>query len=314
MKRREFNLLNKRMFGIVIVECDLSNPNGNPDEDNTPRLLLDDHGMISPVCMKHRIRELLEDHDSITWKYLQNKLDLNEEEFFIWESALKGYDVDGPVEAKKEWDKLVKKNGPEALLKRFWDMRVFGTTALEKGEKGKNALNFKRTGVATVTALTSILPLEIISQTITKGNPLRPKLMEKGQGDIAPFGFKIVRHGLYVGQYVINPFRAHHTNTSEKDIEVFKTLLPYAFSNSTSASRAGVRVVQAIHATHSNPLCSFNEGDLFNYCVPQTELEGPSTSLDDYSFRSINDIQSAFPDIDVEMMVDLSDSSKAVAV
>jgi len=296
--------LKRRSFGIFVVDSVLSNYNGNPDEDDMPRMTDDGYGLISPVCAKHRIRELIEDHKGVTWEYFKKELSLDDDGFFIWESALKGYDVKNPIEAKVHWRELVKNDGEEALVKRFWDMRVFGTTALES--KDKDSLNFKRTGCISVSPLISLLPVEIINQTITKGNPLEPKLMEAGQGTIAPFGFKVARHGLFVGCYVINPSKAHYTNTTEKDIDVFKALLPYAFSNSTAASRSGVRVVQVIHANHSNPLGSFNESEFFEFCKPLTEMDIPSTSMNDYNFRSIGEIKKVFSDVDIEMLVDLS--------
>ncbi len=292
--------LAKRAFGIVAVEVVLSNPNGNPDEDDMPRLTNDECGLITPVCFKHRTRELLEDHEGVTWEYLQGKLGLDDDSFHIWESACKGYDVNSPIEAKEHWSKMVKEEGEESLLKRFWDMRVFGTTALET--KGKDSLNFKRTGCVSVSPLVSLLPIEVINQTITKGNPLESKLMAQGQGTIAPFGYKVVRHGLYIGVYVINPSKAHYTGTTEQDIDVFKELIKHSFSNSTAASRSGVRVVQIVHAEHDNPLGSFNESTLFEFCKPSTDLTLPSISMDDYNLKSLDDIKKAFPDIKVEML------------
>ena len=35
-------------------------------------------------------------------------------------------------------------------------------------------------------------------------------------------------------------------------------------------------------------------------------MDIPSTSMNDYSFRSIDDIKKVFPDVDIEMLVDLS--------
>lgn len=292
--------LQKRSFGVILVESVMSNYNGNPDEDNTPRLTNDGYGLISPVCMKHRIRELIEDHDGVTWKLFKKRLNLNDSDFYIWESACKGYNVNTPIEAKKHWAKLVKDEGAESLVKRFWDMRVFGTTALET--KGKDSLNFKRTGCVSVSPLISLLPVEIISQTITKGNPLEPERMEKNQGTIAPFGFKVARHALFIGAYVINPSRAHYTNTSQKDIDVFKSLVIYAFSNSTAAFRSGVRVVQGIHADHSDCLGSFNESEFFEACRPTTSNTLPSTKLSDYTFPSLDNLKKAFPGADIKML------------
>jgi len=300
-------LIDKRGIGVMVAESVLSNYNGNPDEEDAPRTLPDGHGLITPVCFKHRVRELLEDHEGVTWDYFKEELDLSDDAFYIWESSLKGFDADNPLEARKQWIKIVKDEGEDALVERFWDMRVFGTTALEDKKKVKdNPLQFKRTGVITVTPFISILPVDVISQTITKGNPLRPKLMEKNQGDIAPFGFKVARHAVFVASYVVNPHRARHTNTSEHDVEVFKTLASHAFSVSTAASRSGVRVIQHIHATHEHPITSFNEAEFLQVCRPKTELTVPSMTLNDYKFVTEEEIKDAFPDVEFDMIVDLT--------
>ena len=306
-KDKSMSLVKKRSIGMIIIEAIGSNPNGNPDEDNMPRTLADGHGLISPVCEKHHIREQLEDHNSVTWEYYKNMLDLDEESFSIWESQLKGYDSESAKEAKVHWRKLIKDKGANALLERFWDMRVFGTTMLEKKEKkDDDGFVFTRTGCVSISPLISLKPVEVIAQTITKANPLREELLDKNQGDIAPFAFKADRHAIFVGTYVINPARAHLTGTTEKDIEVFKVLITKAFSNSTSACRPCVKEVQVIHAEHDNPIGSFNENELMNFCRPVPKCEGPSTSMSDYSFVSIDDIKKQFPNINVSMLIDSS--------
>ena len=299
--------LDKRSFGVVFVESILSNYNGDPDADNLPRTLIDGHGLITPVCFKHKIRELLEYHDSPVWEYLKLELDLDDDAYYIWESALKGYDAETPMEAKEKfWYKKFKKEGGEYLVNRFWDMRTFGTTALET--KGKDSLKFTRTGCVSISPFISLAPVEIISQTITKGNPLRPELMKKDQGDIAPFGFKVARHAVFTGSYVVNPAYARATNTTEKDIDVFKALIPYAVSNSTSACRSGMNVVQAVHVAHDNPLGSFNESEFYEFCKPivdKSVKQNGSTSLNQYTFKTQAEIENRFPDLNIEMIVSI---------
>lgn len=311
--------LTKREFGLIFVESCMSNYNGDPDEDNKPRTLSDGTGLISPVCFKHRIREMIEDHKSPIWEHVKKLLDLDEEHYHIWESPVKGYDVATPLDAKEFWSKLVKESGKEALLKRFWDQRVFGTTALEENKnKGKKKsqeegeqdqhMKFIRTGCVAVSPLTSLAPIEIVSKTISKGNPLEDKLIEDAQGTLAPFSFKVGRHGVFSGFYVINPSKAHYTGTTKKDIELFKTLIKDALSVSISALRSGVRAVQIINAEHDSPLCSFNESAFLEFCRPEIidkdVLENGSTSLSQYKFKTLEQIQEKFPNVKVTMLLD----------
>jgi len=304
--------LSRRSFGVMFVESVMSNYNGDPDMGNQPRTTKgDDCGLISPVAFKHRVRDMLDDHRGPLWNYLNTELDLNEDNFYIWESAYKGFcDASTPKAANDLAKAYLKKNGESAICDRYWDIRAFGTTALEgKGDKSKkhddSVMNFKRSGCVAVSPFQSLRPVEIISQTITKANPLRPELAENGDGDIAPLAFKVARHALFVGWYVINPHKAHYTNTTEKDIEVFKKLVVHAANNSISAFRSGVRMVRVIHATHENPLCSFNESEFFNFCRPValTKEGVPSTSMADYELKSQKDITDKFPNVKIEFLL-----------
>lgn len=62
------------------------NPNGDPDRENDPRMRSDGRGEISPVSVKHKIRELVEDKDSEIWREISEKLGLPLEGFDILES------------------------------------------------------------------------------------------------------------------------------------------------------------------------------------------------------------------------------------
>jgi len=298
--------ISKRSFGVIVAECVKSNPNGDPDANDMPRTMSDGHGFITPQCQKHRIRDLLSDHeDNVVWDYLVKELQLNEEDFFIWESPLKGFSVSTPSKAQVEWKKLFKEKGKDGFLKRFFDTRIFGCTSLEGKEDKKDALRFTRQGCISMSPMSSVLPIEIIVQTLVKANPLTQKGIDNAQGTPCPHALKIVRHGVYVGTYVINPAKAHYTKTTEKDIEVFKSLLPYHLSASTAALRSNVRTVQVFHADHDNVLGSFNESDFYEFCKPEVidkkmvEQGIPSTSLDQYHLKTIEEIKERFPKVKV---------------
>lgn len=57
-----------RGTGMLIIDVMNSNPNGDPDRENDPRMRSDGRGEISPVSVKHKIRELVEDKDSEIWR------------------------------------------------------------------------------------------------------------------------------------------------------------------------------------------------------------------------------------------------------
>jgi CRISPR-associated protein Csd2 len=296
--------LTTRSFGYFAIECSLSNPNGDPDEGGGPRTTYDQHGLIAPVCTKSKFREILSDPDSPIFKYLCQSLALTPADCYcIWESPYKGFDVDTQLEAINKAKERYKQEGDSFLCKRYWDIRLFGTCSLENTENGtkKDALNIKRTGVVVVSPSLSILPVELIVKTMIKSNPLRDERLLDGNPDPAPQAMKLVRHAVYVGCYTVNPSRAHYTGTTNKDVEIFKALVPHVFSTSTAANRANVRVIQAFHADHNSPLCSFDESEFLEFCKPQVtdpkmlKEKIPSTSLNDYTFRTLQEVQAKFP-------------------
>ena len=54
-----------RATGLLILEVVNSNPNGDPDRENDPRQRPNGLGEISPVSVKRKIRDLIEDHDGV---------------------------------------------------------------------------------------------------------------------------------------------------------------------------------------------------------------------------------------------------------
>ena len=294
MNDKKQNLLKKRSFLVYLIEARMSNSNGDPDNGNAPRTLPDGRGFITSMAIKSRQRYMLADHESVVFQDIINNCGLQgeEDDFNVFESRLKGWSVDTPREAVDETKKLFDGGkGTDDFLKRFWDTRVFGTTAIEEAKNKDNALNFTRTGCIQLTHPVSLHPVNIITQTITKKCPLVDKDIVKECGTMAPNGINVVEYGLYMGEATINPMDAHKTNTTTKDAEVFLAVFPHAMSVTTSCSRPSVRVVRAYYAEHSKSICSFNENDFRNACVPVLKegVDDPK-SLDDYEIKSAEDI------------------------
>lgn len=277
----------KRATGLLVYEVKGANPNGSPDWDNQPRTLNDGRGVITPVSVKRKIRDLLADHNSDVFKAICQELDLNPDEFHIFESMHRGFDLDDAVKAARDAIKL-SKDDSSAFLKRYWDVRVFGTTLLEENkDKDKENAKYIKTGCVSFSPAFSIAPVQIVEMSITKKAPLREELLVNKQGDMAPMALKFVQHGLYCQRFGVNPHVAHYTNTTDKDIEVLKALLKHTFNFSESASRpaGSMNLLHAWWAEHEKPLGSFKESDFFAQLTPtkESDPENPSTKLTDYN-------------------------------
>ena len=63
-----------RATGLLILEVVNSNPNGDPDRENDPRQRPNGLGEISPVSVKRKIRDLIEDHDGVFFQSLRTSV------------------------------------------------------------------------------------------------------------------------------------------------------------------------------------------------------------------------------------------------
>lgn len=263
-----------RGTGLLVIEARLSNPNGDPDVESDPRTLeTDGRGLISPVSVKRKLRDLVADKESGTWQLAAASLGLRAEEYGILES--RGRDR-----------KAIEQMGADAFKRSFWDARVFGNTFLEsmKNKDGKDQNqsfdHFIRTGVVQFGAGISIAPIEIERLTLTN----KSGVQEGKDRGMAPLAWRVVKHGLYAMPFFVNPMEARKTGCSVRDIDLLKLLIPHAYSQTASNVRPNVIVHHAWYGTHKSPLGSCPDYLINDAMTPRKKgkPDQPSTSLDDY--------------------------------
>lgn len=251
----------KRVTGLLVIEVVNSNANGDPDRESDPRQRPNGIGEISPVSFKRKLRDLLEDHDSLFFKSLPETYLSDSERYSILESrgrelkAITG-EMSNDV---KSFDQ--KKFLESTFVKKYWDARVFGNTFLEKGaNKG-----FIKTGVVQFGLGASISPINIIRHTNTK----KAAVQEGKDAGMAPLAFRIVEHGVYCMPFFINPNFANKTGCTEQDIDLLKLLIPKAYDLNRSAVRADVRIRHAWYIEHLNALGSCPDFMLLEALTPK---------------------------------------------
>lgn len=269
-----------RGTGLLIIEARLSNPNGDPDMESDPRTLESDgRGLISPVSVKRKLRDLVADKGNGAWQLAAASLGLRPEEYGILES--RGRDR-----------KAIEKMDAETFKRAFWDARVFGNTFLEsikkKDEEEKKKIkdenrsieHFIRTGVVQFGPGISIAPIEIERMTLTNKAGVEK---DKDRG-MAPLAWRVVKHGLYAMPFFVNPMEARKTGCSARDIDLMKFLLPHVYSQTASNVRANVVVHHVWYATHKNPLGSCPDYRIVDAMTPKRKGDAtqPSTNLADY--------------------------------
>lgn len=267
----------KRATGLLVIEVVNSNPNGDPDRESDPRQRPNGLGEISPVSFKRKLRDLVEDRQGPVFKALCEKLGLNEDEFSILES--RGRDrktVTTELATNiKDFDQEEFLRSP--FVRKYWDGRLFGNTFLEEGgNKG-----YIKTGVAQFTMGLSVAPILIQRHTNTNKAGVEEG---KTQG-MAPLAYRVVEHGVYCMPFFINPSHAHKSGCTQKDIELLKALIPYAYDHTRSAIRPEVRVRHAWHMEHQNALGSCADWRLIDALTPKRKGDDPmqpSVSWSDY--------------------------------
>jgi len=261
----------KRATGLLVIEVVNSNPNGDPDRESDPRQRPNGVGEISPVSFKRKLRDLLEDTDSLFFKSLPEKYSESPERYRILESR-------GRVRAdiKKEMGTEPEKFMESEFVRKYWDARVFGNTFLEEGgDKG-----FIKTGVVQFGVGISVSPISIVRHTNTN----KAGVQEGKNAGMAPLGFRIVEHGVYTMPFFVNPNYAAKSGCTVGDIELLKLLIPHAYDLNRSAIRPDVRLRHAWYIEHKNSLGSCPDYLLIEALMPERigNAADPSRSWNDY--------------------------------
>ncbi len=276
-ERATFN----RATGLVIVEVRNSNPNGDPDLESDPRTLeADDRGVISPVSVKRKLRDLvLRGGEVMAEARLRFKLsdDSDRNEY-------------GILEDRKRDIKEIADLSEEEFKRRYWDARLFGNTMLEAMQqaklKTKGHDHFISTGVVQVGVGLSAAPVHIDRMTLT--NVSSVQLAEEGEHQksrgMAPLADRRVRHGVYAIPFFVNATLASKTGATVQDLELFKFLIPKAYPLTASGSRSFVFPIHAWYAEHTSAWGSCPDPLIVEALLPRRKepRDQASTSLGDY--------------------------------
>jgi Cas7 group CRISPR-associated protein Csh2 len=196
------NVLSKRRGIVLLYGFEWCNPNGDPSFDNEPRTY-EGKVFVTDVFLKRRIRDYI--------AYIKSGSDKNE--IFIREIVKENGEKLTPEERVGQLlDKEVKDislNDMKELLKRCWDIRVFGCMIPLPGKE----TSFKLIGPVQTTFGISINNIESLSISITN---VMPSKEEKARG--GTIGMKYVVPIALVEHYLfVNQIAAKETGMTEED-------------------------------------------------------------------------------------------------
>lgn len=215
---------------LFVYDARLCNPNGDPDEENKPRMDYETgRNLVSDVRLKRYLRDYWLYLDEDSWRKLgyNGKLD-------VWVRKLE--DENGEpqtVSAKQRIDGLAKafgaKSAKEAmkkpefkkwLLERLIDVRLFGATIpVGEGEGERAGGSLTLTGPVQFSWGYSLNRAEILaSSTITSQFSGREQ-EEKGQYGTMGKDWRI-KYALLAFYGTVSAWRAKHTQLSEVDLNL----------------------------------------------------------------------------------------------
>jgi len=240
--------LSKKIDFAVVINVKNANPNGDPNNDNRPRVDYDGIGEISDVCIKRKLRNrLMNEGVNIFVQSNDNKLD----------------DCESLCERVEKECKTIMTDAKklrEASCKKWFDVRAFGNVfALKaKGKKddddddSRKSIGVGIRGPVSICSAYSIgkIDSKIIETQITKsvnGENVKGKTGDDKSSDTMGMKYRVT-NAKYVFFGSINPQLATKTGFSNEDADILKKILPNMFLNDESSARpAGSMSVENVY-------------------------------------------------------------------
>lgn len=259
---------------VLLIECSKSNPNGDPDTGNMPRIQPDTmKGLITDVCLKRKIRNFLSLYgpDGVPLgNATQAGYRIFIKENAVLQELMENDDVaetaeavfnDYPEANKGKWERA-KSNAAgrsefivrayrDALCKTFFDARAFGAVTSTDGPlKGsfygqiRGPIQF---GFAE--SLDRILPLDFsitrCASTSEKEKEQQEQSDGAGESGNRTMGRKhIIDYAVYRCHIYLSPAFAARTGFSYYDLDNLLFALKHLFTEDRASARpGGMRVV-----------------------------------------------------------------------
>lgn len=239
-------------FLALISVCG-ANPNGDPCRGGVPRTDNFGHGIISPVCIKRKLRDRLEEMG---------------ENILISPPKFRGDSVADRVRSHS-----TTVNTAETACAGWYDVRAFGQVFAFPGVYIPGIK-----GAVTIQQVESLQPIKINQTGITRCI----SYTESGKKNSIGF-INTVEHGLYVLKGSVNAYTAMKNGFSYEDCEKLRTALLHIFDNDCSAARpAGSMELKRLYWwEHSGVLGDYSPARVFG-TVKAKPLTNKPVRFEDY--------------------------------
>lgn len=260
--------IDKNSVILYLYDAQLCNPNGDPDEENRPRMdYATQTNLVSDVRLKRYLRDYF--HTKGQKLYIPPT--------FPGEKVLNATERIQEVLGKKK----VSEGDIQLILENLIDVRLFGATLPIKGEKEKGGgQSISLTGPVQFSwgySLHKVYLLE--TQTITSHFASES---DKQQGTMGK-DYRL-KYSLIAFYGTISKHFAKHTRLSQEDVRLFDQAMLKAIPQYSTRSKVGQTPRLYIRFEF--------EGDEFPFCDlrPFLEVEGRE-NLSESEWRSVKDIR-----------------------
>lgn len=257
---------------LFLFDVENGNPNGDPDQGNTPRIETETgHGLVTDVCIKRKIRnvinELIRPGAPGYDLYVRADRALQESR----EIALDNIDASDPRLETPE-------GRAQIMCEACVDIRMFGAAlGITKADKPCKSV----TGPIQIGMARTIDPVVTQEHSITR--MAREKTDEKESKMNQQFGSKaILPYALFAVKIFINPSRAKATGLTTEDVEVFQKALKTMFMHDMSAIRGFISPRLCVAFKHDSAYGNAPAHELFDMIQVTKKVEGYPTSYADY--------------------------------
>jgi CRISPR-associated protein Csd2 len=286
---------------VFMFEVHDGNPNGDPDQLNSPRIDPEDqHGLVTDVCIKRKIRNYI-----MLKKNLKHPYDI-----FIRQREF----IDGDSYLNAIISKAVGETLPERqryLCEKYWDIRTFGAV-LSTGEKedikevteeditvsdnapktkkksgkkqGKNRSSGTVRGPVQLTFARSVDRVYPMEHSITRCCVTTEGEAEKQKDTrefASTFGKKMtIPYAIYVMHGFVSAHDANKTGFTEADLLLLWESLVNAFENDRASARGEINPVKLVIFKHANVLGDELSGRLFSRVKVTLKTELPRQKED----------------------------------
>lgn len=285
------NLIENNSEMLFIYDAKMCNPNGDPDDENKPRMDYNRNlNLVSDVRLKRYIRDYLMDYKEkviFVCKVEGKTVDATNRLKKLIEANRKEIEADEKLKdligAKKEPDEKKLSDHLPWLLSKLTDVRFFGATMPLKSEAGRGA-SITFTGPIqfnwgySLNKVTGPMDTSTITSTFAGAGEDYSTMGKDYRVDYSLIAF----HG------IISAKRGENTELTSEDLNLFDEAMVKAIPlEATTRSKTGQSPLLYIRVEYNTP--EFFSGDFRKY-VKIVESGGKAILFDDTAkLRSAND-------------------------